>query len=330
MTKIRKKTAKRKLANITFEHQGAHVALVCDEQGGPANGHDYSLVLKSANMTEEYINKMQQVQVTMELPEFLQRMFGMYYEDAQVLATFLGYVEGADDTQGESEPQTYQDYIQSKVDAFTVLKGAHEAEDLQSYLSTLTQEQFLSLVEGQATVEKAFAEMDNKSDESTQAPASAEASDTSIASEVNKSEESASNPTKTLENSSMNENQVEMVEKAVLVDVQKALTETQELLKAAQETIAQYEAKAKEAVETKRLETLKATVKDDTKADTIFKAIKDSSDEDFEVVVKALAEMQEAVEKSALFQEAGATGSDEGVVVQESAVAKVIKAKLNQ
>lgn len=31
--------AKRRLTNITFEHEGAHVALVGKHQGGAANGH---------------------------------------------------------------------------------------------------------------------------------------------------------------------------------------------------------------------------------------------------------------------------------------------------
>ena len=35
-----KQKAKRALKDITFEHDGAHIALVSKEQGGPAHGHD--------------------------------------------------------------------------------------------------------------------------------------------------------------------------------------------------------------------------------------------------------------------------------------------------
>lgn len=39
--------AKRRLTNITFEHEGAHVALVGKHQGGPANGVT-TLIAKAA------------------------------------------------------------------------------------------------------------------------------------------------------------------------------------------------------------------------------------------------------------------------------------------
>ena len=41
--------AKRRLTNITFEHQGAHVALVSSAQGGPANGVT-TLITKAAHL----------------------------------------------------------------------------------------------------------------------------------------------------------------------------------------------------------------------------------------------------------------------------------------
>lgn len=41
--------AKRRLTNITFEHQGAHVALVGKHQGGAANGHS-TLVTKGVDV----------------------------------------------------------------------------------------------------------------------------------------------------------------------------------------------------------------------------------------------------------------------------------------
>nr|WP_314570291.1 hypothetical protein [uncultured Pseudomonas sp.] len=41
--------AKRRLNNITFEHQGAHVALVSKEQGGAANGYN-TLVTKGVDV----------------------------------------------------------------------------------------------------------------------------------------------------------------------------------------------------------------------------------------------------------------------------------------
>ena len=49
---IKSKT-KRKLSEIDFSREDAHIALVSKEQGGPANGADYALILKAANTPEE-------------------------------------------------------------------------------------------------------------------------------------------------------------------------------------------------------------------------------------------------------------------------------------
>ena len=70
------KKAKRVLKNIEFESsETSHIALVHKDQGGPASGADYRLVMKSNNFSPEFIQKMQSVQVTMPLPEFLQKFF---------------------------------------------------------------------------------------------------------------------------------------------------------------------------------------------------------------------------------------------------------------
>lgn len=45
---IKSKT-KRKLSEIDFSREDAHIALVSKEQGGPANGADYALILKAVN-----------------------------------------------------------------------------------------------------------------------------------------------------------------------------------------------------------------------------------------------------------------------------------------
>ena len=53
--------AKRKLTDITFEHEGAHLALVHKMQGGSANGYK-TLVMKSVdNRSPEFIQKASQI-----------------------------------------------------------------------------------------------------------------------------------------------------------------------------------------------------------------------------------------------------------------------------
>lgn len=314
--------AKRKLSDISFQHEGAHVALVSKEQGGPANLHDYALVLKANKFSEEFVEKMQQVRVTMELPDFLQKFFGMWSEDAKVLATMMGYVEPAETQEMENEEAQaeVEDWIKSRMEAFEILKAAHDSDNLAAVLSELSEEQYLAMLKDQELIEKAF---ENESKLS----ASAGADDTSPASEVKEEEVSASINKENLEKSTMDENQKEMVEKATLDLLQKSFDEQKVALEKALETLAVYEAEKKAAIEKARKDQLVAAVKDEAKAETLFKAVKDVADEEFQAVVKTLTEMQESVEKSALFQEQGSSAQEETEVIQESAVAKLLKAK---
>jgi hypothetical protein len=397
--------AKRKLSDISFEKEGAHVALVSKEQGGPANLHDYALVLKANKFSDEFVEKMQQVRVTMELPDFLQKFFNMWSEDAKVLATMMGYVEPADTQQMENEEAQaeMQDWIESRMEAFEILKSVKESENISEVLSTLDEDSYLAMLKDQELIEKAFEKLEkaykpkvgdmvewnssggkakgkiehvmtegtlgvpgtefsvnatkenpaaliriyrdgkptetmvghksttlkkiSKVSKESKLSASAEADDTSPASEVIKEEVSASINQENLEKSTMDENQKEMVEKATLELLQKSFDEQKVALEKALETLAVYEAEKKAAIEKARKDQIVAAVKDEAKAETLFKAVKDTSDEDFAAVVKALAEMQEAIEKSALFQEQGSSAQDESEIVQESAVAKLLKAK---
>lgn len=393
--------AKRKLSDISFQHEGAHVALVSKEQGGPANLHDYALVLKANNFSEEFVEKMQQVRVTMELPDFLRKFFGMYGDEVEILARMMGYEKPESDD--EEELQSYEDYIQSKMEAFEILKSAHESDNLTAILSELDEEQYLAMLKDQEQLEKAFELLEKaykpkvgdmvewnssggkatgkiervisegtlavpdtefsvkgtkenpaaliriyrdgeatetmvghkastlkkvaKVSKESKLSASAEADDTSPASEVNEEEVSASINKENLEKSTMDENQKEMVEKATLDLLQKSFDEQKVALEKALETLAVYEAEKKAAIEKARKDQLVAAVKDEAKAETLFKAVKDVADEEFQAVVKTLTEMQESVEKSALFQEQGSSAQEETEVIQESAVAKLLKAK---
>jgi len=319
--------AKRKLSDISFEREGAHVALTSKEQGGPANSHDYALVLKGNNFSQEFIEKMQQVRVTMELPDFLSKFFGMWSEDAKVLATMMGYVEPADTQTMENEEAQaeVQDWIKARMEAFEILKAANEAESLADVLSTLDETEYLAMLNDQALIEKAF----NKATESAPS-ASAGGTDTSPACEVINEEVSTSVVKQELEKSNMDEDlKVETVEKAQFDLVQKALEEQKVQLEKAMETIAQFEAEKKAAVEKARKSEIVAVIEDEAKAEILFKAVKDASDEDFQAVVKTLADIQKSVQESALFNEQGASTQEEPVI-QESAVAKVLKAKLTK
>lgn len=319
---------KRKLSNIDFSQDGCHIALVSKDQGGPASGADYALVMKAVNFSQEAIEKMQKIRVTMELPEFLRRFFNMYGDDVEVLARMMGY-----EKEEESEElETYEDYIQSKLQAYEILKSLEEADELSAVLSELDETEYLALLQDQQLLEKAIKKVD-KLQKSNAAASKAEQEDTSIVGEVNNKEVSSSVKQEELEKSNMSQEvktekevTVEMVEKAALESIQKAFEEQKQALEKAMQTIAQFEADKKAAIEKARLSEMVSAVKDQAKAEILFKAVKEASDEDFQAVLKTLTEMAVAVEQSELFVEKGASG-EEKPVVQESAVAKLLKAK---
>lgn len=352
MSETEKRKAKRKLSNIDFSKEGAHLALTSSEQGGPANGHDYSLVMKSVNFSEEFIQKASQVKVTMEITEFLRRFFNIYYEEAEVLARSLGFTtamqdkaaEEAMESEEEDEPSTYEDYIQSKMEAFEVMKSLYEAESIPEVLSKLDEDEYLAMLKDQERLEKAFKKMTKdqknsakaapaaKAEEgSTEAIAKAEQSDDKTEAKVEPSETVTKGKSMTKEVQVAEiEKTVEVVEKAQLDAIQKAFDEQKEQLQKALDLVAAFEKEKQEAIRKARFEQVKAAVKDDAKAEILFKAAGLVAEEaDFQAVVKALAEMQAVVEKSDLFVEKGVQVETEDKV-KESAVARVIKARLSK
>ena len=82
--------AKRRLSNINFEKEGSHLALVHKAQGGAASGYS-TLVMKSLdNRSPEFIQKASQIRVTLSLPDFLEKFFHVWDDDAEVLAAMFG------------------------------------------------------------------------------------------------------------------------------------------------------------------------------------------------------------------------------------------------
>ena len=128
--------AKRKLSEISFDHEGAHLAL-CSKSQGAANNWNKALIMKGHNFSPEFIQKMQQIQVTYELPDFLRKVMGLYYEDAEVLARMLGYVKPEEE---EDSDDWYENYIEEKLQSFTIIKSLHEAKNLPDALSKLTEQ----------------------------------------------------------------------------------------------------------------------------------------------------------------------------------------------
>jgi len=294
-----KTKATRKLKSFDFSTPDSAVALVGPSVGGAANGMT-TVLFKSVgtNRSEDFIKKAQQIQVTMEIPEFLQKFFGMWYEEAEILASLMGYVE--EESEDESE-KTYDDYIQEKISSFKILKSVNDGANLAKTLMALTEEEHLVLLKDQEYLESIM-----KQKEITEP----------VSGSVNNKE------------TTMSEN-VETVTKSQFETIQKALDDKEVALQKALADLEVLQSAQKEAVRKSRFNQVVAALKDESIATVVFKAVGlVESDEDFAEVVKTLGDLQEKVEKSALFQEQGASGDVQEEPVQESAVAKLVKARV--
>jgi esterase/lipase len=316
--------AKRKLSDISFQHEGAHVALVSKQQGGPANGHDYALVMKATGFSQEFVTKMQQVRVTMELPEFLRKFFNVYYEDAEVLARMMGYVEVEDEVEDtDSYEDWYENRIQERLDQFEVLKSLNESKDIAADILALGEDKYLKVLKSQSKLEKVLAKIEKNSAKA--AKAKAEEGSTEAVAQAKQSDETQ---TKVEPSENVNKGKNYMDE---LEEVKKASEATKAELAKALEQLNVFKAEKQEMIRKARFDKLLAAVKDEAKAESLFKALSLlESDAEFDASVEVLAGMQAIVEKSEMFKETGATVDVEDTPVAESQVSKVLKAKYAQ
>lgn len=329
------KKATHRLSNIDFTKDSAHIALVSKEQGHGANGHHYALVMKSSGFSQEAIQKMQQIQVTMDLPDFLRKFFNLYYDDAEVLARLMGYVpeEVEDDDIYGSEA-----YYAERLESFTIMKSLNEAEDKLKALSLLNETEYLALLNDQVKVEKAFAALDaNKSDTAALVVESDNSTNASVEKSV---EPSGSKVTKskkenmTLKTKQGDEPTVEMVEKSALDSIQKALNDKDvELQKALADVAAFKEAQQEQIIKSKTAQITAVVTDANLQAVIVKAALALELEDDFTAFVGALSSMQKTlkdtkdfVEKSTLFEEVGASTSTDAL--QESPVARILKSRL--
>ena len=305
-----KQKAKRKLKGFDFAKEGAAVALVGPSVGGPANGIP-TLIAKANNFSPEFIQKMQQVQVTMELPDFLEKFFGVWGSDAEVLARLMGYVEPEDED--EVEDDLWENYIEEKLSAFTIIKSLHEAKNLPEALAQLTEQDYLDVLNDQVLIEKALKEFDAKSNASAN---SVEKPVEAPASKVNKSKKEKQMATP------------EMVEKAKFVEVQKQLEDQKVELAKALEQLNKIEQEKKEAIVKSKTDAVKAVVKDEKQAAVVVKAALALEDQaDFDALVEVFKSMNDLLEKSGLFQEQGVSAEAAEDKPGETKLMKALKAR---
>ncbi len=338
--------ATKRLKKLDFSGADAAVALVSRDQGGGANGVP-TLMIKAANFSDEFIEKMQTVKVELEIPDFLEKFFGLEEENVESLAYLLGYTETPDSVvKSESD---FNDWVMSNMQSFEIMKALQETNEISQVLSGLTEEQYLGLLQDQAKFEKGLKKFEQKKQEEL-AKAEAErkkprikkstASKTAevkpqIVDEVNKggvitpvvkqNKEQSMTQSTTVEQTV----EVEMVAKAELDVIQKAFKEQQEQLEKALASVAKFEQERKEQIAKSRKDQLQAACGEH--AEVLFKAVGEVEEGVFADVVKALSAMKEQVEKSKLFEEVGANVEpEEPADNATAAVKKALLAKLNQ
>lgn len=307
--------AKRRLSDISFSHEGAHLAL-CSKSQGAANNWNKALIMKGHNYSPEFIQKMQQIQVTYELPDFLRKVMGLYYEDAELLARMLGYVE-PEKEETEDYDDWYENYIEEKLQSFTIIKSLHEAKSLPDALSKLTEQDYLDVLTDQVEIEKAL----TKFTKEKQSPV-----DTSTKNVENtKVEASASKKKKEKQMTQ----EAEMVKKSELIELQKSLDDQRVALEKALADVKRFEEEKKETIVKAKTSAIQAVVKNEKQAVVVLKAALALEDQaDFDAFVQTMKDMHEQIEKSALFQEQGITAdTEEKASEKESAVARLIKAQ---
>ena len=266
--------AKRKLSEISFDHEGAHLAL-CSKSQGAANNWNKALIMKGHNFSPEFIQKMQAIQVTMTVPEFLSRFFMLWEEDVEFLSQLLGYVEPEDETMEAKED--YDKWIEERFQSFSIIKSLHEAKSLPDALSKLTEQDYLDILSDQAEIEKVLKALDKESRDSE--------ADNSTDVENTKVEVSTSKVTKKNKEKQMTQ-ATEQVEKSQLVEVQKALEGKEVELQKALSKLAEIEEAQKQAIVKSKTDAVKAVVKDEKQAAVVVKAALALEDQaDFDALV---------------------------------------------
>ena len=313
----KKRVAKRRLTNIDFSQEGSHLALVHKDQGGSANGYSTLIMKATGKYSEEFLKKAAQVQVTLSFEEFLRKFFGLWYEDAKVLASVLGM---QDEPVEDEDENWYQDYIEEQVEKFEILKSAHESENKFEFLSQLSEDDYLTVLQNQEKIEKAMASI--QSDGGGVEP-------TKPVTKVTTKTKKATKAVHTQEEDSMSGKAPEMIEKSQYEEVLKQQQETQELLQKALASVAEFEKKEKEAVAKARKADLLAAVEVEEVAETLFKAVGELEAEQFDAVVEVVKALNAKVEKQGFFEEQGSAA--EGQQDQNvSPVAKALRTRLTK
>lgn len=296
--------AKRKLTDISFEHEGAHVALVGALQGGAANGHTTLITKATHTIPEAVIEKAKTVTVTMQFPEFLRKFFGLYYEDAEVLSVAMGY--------GKTEyPDTdAKDWIDQRVESLGIMKSVYRSLDVEKALAELTPEQMLALKGDQEMLEKAL--------EATSGQTQTHVEETTMETILKSAHLEAVAAAVEVE---------KQAGVAAVALVQKSLDEAKAELAAAQEKVAQFEAAAVAQVEKARKDAIAAANVPADQVEELFKSLSGLSEEAFATALKFVGAGHATQTDADMFVQKGVSGAGESDPQVVDRTTELLKAK---
>lgn len=294
----------RRLTDIKFDQEGAHVALVGKHQGGPANGITTLITKATDHIDPVVVEKAATVTVSMQFPEFLRKFFGMYWEDSEVLSATLGY--GMTD-EFDWENKTYQDYLDSKVQSISIMKSVYKAQDVSKALAELSPEAHLTLLQDQEMLEKAM---------SSVLPEGESLND----------KHTGESDVETILKSAHEEFVTKAVAEAI-APVQKALDEQTAVLKAAQDKLAQYAEAEALAVTKSRTDALVAAGVASDRVETLMKALAPLDEEAFKEAVDAMSVLKALADDSDMLRETGVSGMGAEDPKEVDRTSEILKAK---
>lgn len=120
------------ITDITFNHEGAHLAAVHILQQ-PANGCPDALIFKADETDEELTKALEQIQITMSMEEYLRKFMHMYYDDAQMLTMMMGMMTEDEYYEKEYEDKDMKSYLEERMDKIKILDGSMEMMEKSSF-----------------------------------------------------------------------------------------------------------------------------------------------------------------------------------------------------
>lgn len=225
------------------------IALTHRDQGYSANNRHVSLLTKSEvdpeKLTVDIIKSLEQVQLTISMEEYLRRFFHLWSEDAELLTKVLGMktefeqsIEDNppdDDSWGAGWNERHQEYLEQKLSSVTLIKKAKAGDELSLL------EQF-ELIKVRKDFEEGCRDLGiDFGDDSTVVKPAAEVKpvvETQKSTTPVAPTESSAGATIKPDEEIPVEKEVDVTKSAAFIEMQKALVEQTEMMKAMQAQVA--------------------------------------------------------------------------------------------